>query len=191
MMPATRVPWPTVSVVPDAFPRSIFSPLEFLAGRLFSPLDASTALLSWGFLTSTPVSITATWTPLPVDRSHNWSRFTRCSAQGRPSYFFEGKVHWPVVESATAAGAAAGSSTVVAARTAVVVAASAARRANVPRRVASVTYGIGVDIINSPGRCTYFTHDPCGWRAADSDSRGPVGRKVDQAVGIGAASVSA
>lgn len=103
-MPATLVPWPTVSVVPFSLPRSIVRPSSSLRpfGRRLRPLPVSTAFLSWGFLMSTPVSMTATRTPLPVDCCHSSSIRTRCSDQGRPAYFLEGKVHW--VASAAAAG---------------------------------------------------------------------------------------
>src|SRR6478735_12453111 len=71
---------------------------------------------------STPVSMTATRTPLPVDCFHNSSIRTRCNDQGRPAYFAEGKVHW--VESS----AAAGSTGSVTKRTAVAAAAVSGRR---------------------------------------------------------------
>src|SRR6478736_6797225 len=70
---------------------------------------------------STPVSMTATRTPLPVDCFHNSSIRTRCNDQGRPAYFAEGKVHW--VESS----AAAGSTGSVTKRTAVAAAAVSGR----------------------------------------------------------------
>ncbi|RLV69986.1 hypothetical protein STAN_5514 [Streptomyces sp. CBMAI 2042] len=61
----------------------------------------STAGVSWGFFTSTPVSMTATRTPFPVDCFHSSSMRTRCNDQGRPGYFFPPNVHW--VESSAAA----------------------------------------------------------------------------------------
>ena len=95
MMPATLVPWPTVSVVPFSLPRSIGLPSSSLrfSGRKLRPLFTSTASVSWGFVTSTPVSITATRMPLPVDWLHSSSRRTRCRDQGRPGYLPLGNAH--------------------------------------------------------------------------------------------------
>ncbi|CAM5465704.1 hypothetical protein SALBM217S_06830 [Streptomyces griseoloalbus] len=75
MMPATLVPCPTWS--------SVGSPPLPPASRS-SPAALSTAPASCGFLSSTPVSMTATRTPLPLSvPCHSSSSRTRWSDQGR------------------------------------------------------------------------------------------------------------
>src|SRR3954469_3779772 len=72
MIPATLVPWPTVGSVLPVPPLC----------RKSVPL--ATAPLSCALTVSTPVSMTATLTPLPLVSCHSWSRTTRCSDQGVP-----------------------------------------------------------------------------------------------------------
>ncbi|MDQ0810826.1 hypothetical protein QFZ63_002540 [Streptomyces sp. B3I7] len=105
MMPATFVPWPTWS--------SVGSPPLFPA-RKSRPADLSTAEESWGFLSSTPVSMTATRTPLPLSvPCQSWSSRTRWRNQGVPLICLAGNVHAPLPSSRTGAvrrpGAASGS----------------------------------------------------------------------------------